>query len=86
MNALALVVNGNQMPVLTPGACGADTFESVIHVCMTRATHLKVLCDWIFIRGDGVYSPGDFLEMAFDNTQIPALIVWVVLMVRKYQS
>lgn len=60
LNAVALVANGNQMPVFVPGGdCSIIDASETLHVCMTHATHLKFLCDWFFVRDAGIYSIGD---------------------------
>src|SRR5271167_2993048 len=76
MNAVVMAANNGQMPVLIPGGCTADVAESMakeaevegiaIHACMTPATRLKFLGDWIVWRGKGVASPGDFLELFYN--------------------
>jgi hypothetical protein len=72
MNAIVMGINGSQMPVQLSG-CTVDVIGEgtvgAIHSCMTAATHLKVLADWIVVRGVGIASPGDFLEWASDYVQ-----------------
>lgn len=83
LNAVVVALNGGQMPVLFPGGCGNMSADD-IHSCMTHATHLKFLADWILIRGIGVASPGDFLEWAAQFSFMPALVAWIVLIIKKF--
>lgn len=91
MNAVVMAANGGQMPVLIPGGCTTDIQNALlneemrIHSCMTSATHLKFLADWIVIRGIGIASPGDFLEWLCEATQVPAFILWVAAMIKDKQ-
>jgi hypothetical protein len=93
LNALVMAFNGGQMPVLWPGGCDAmraiqDMVTSLggssdpLHSCMTHATHLKFLADWIILKS-GVASPGDFLEWAYDYTHIPSVAIWVALTIKE---
>ena len=91
MNAIAVAVNGGQMPVQFPGGC--DVMETVlaargvtdiIHSCMTSDTHLKFLCDWILIRGVGVASPGDLLEWLSDAVATPFYSAFIALILNDY--
>ena len=87
LNALVVAANGGQMPVLWPGGCTSmvtDT-DDIVHSCMTHATHLTWLADWIVMNHVGVASPGDFFEWAFEASFIPALIAWVVLIIHDHQ-
>jgi hypothetical protein len=84
LNVLAMVANGNQMPVYVPG-CTADLLNEAapaIHTCMNLHTRLILLCDIIFIRGDGgVYaSIGDMFEWVAQLTWYPALLAWLTLL------
>jgi|ERR1700676_1058353 len=86
INAIVMGVNGGQMPVQWPGGCDPKVFEDdLIHTCMTHATHLKFLCDWISIQG-GVASPADFLIWAWEATFMPALYAWLALVVRDHSN
>ena len=90
-NAIVMAANGGTMPVLTAGGCTEDAIagyaEEVdregmqVHSCMTKATRLKFLADWIVIRHLGVASPGDFFEWAFNLTFKPGLLIWCLLMI-----
>jgi hypothetical protein len=51
------------------------------HSCMNPKSHLKFLADWIVIRDDGIYSPGDFLEMTYGITVFPSFLIWIVLII-----
>lgn len=80
-NAFVMAVNNGAMPVLYSPGC--PTFnerygDDILHSCMTHATHLKFLADWIMIRGFGAASPGDFLEWLWDVTFVPSLVAWVI--------
>ena len=83
-NAIVMAVNHGQMPVLWPGGCTPETMEGdLIHSCMTHATHLKFLADWVVIRGFGIASPGDFCEWAYEYIAMPAHLIWALLMIEK---
>ena len=61
MNQLAVRANGGHMPVLFPGNdCSLLGADDPAHSCMTAATHLKFLCDWI-LGSRSVSSVGDSL-------------------------
>lgn len=78
-----MMANGGQMPVLFPGGCPApdpDEVPDILHVCMTSATHLKVLCD-IIVSHSGISSIGDVLIDAADFCFWPAVIIWGTLMI-----
>lgn len=53
-----------------------------IHTCMTHATHLKVLCDWIIIPGMGIASIGDAFVTVCEYTMWPAPFLWAFLMIK----
>ena len=90
LNVIVLSVNNGQMPVLVPGGCDPQLFgQDMLHKCMTNASHLKVLADWIVIKegfGVKVASPGDFLMWAYDFIFAPALILWAYVMICYYNS
>lgn len=90
LNALVMAVNGNQMPVLVPGGCYDQMFlllDDHIHTCMTSATHLKFLADWIVIRKlDLVASPGDLFIWLCEKTFLYAQVVWAMLMILNYNK
>jgi hypothetical protein len=85
LNAIVIAANHGSMPVLVPGGCEPGMI-SEIHSCMTRTSHLKFLADWILVRGIGIASPGDFLELLFDATFMPALYMWMALVIRKFND
>lgn len=86
LNAFVMGINHGSMPVLWPGGCTPDVMiGDTIHSCMTPFTHLKFLCDWIVVRGVGIASPGDFLELAYELIVIPSLVVWATLMIRDHK-
>ena len=86
LNAIVMGLNYGQMPVLLPGCTVANMNNDVIHTCMKAASHLKILSDWIVVRDSGVYSPGDFFEMASDYTFKPGLLAWVILVIRDFNK
>lgn len=82
LNAIVMSANNGQMPVLFPGGCPADGLgDDFIHTCMTQATHIKFLADWVVIRHLGIASPGDFFEWFHEATFWPSLTAWVALVV-----
>lgn len=88
LNAAVTAANGGQMPVLFPGGCPKDGFgdDDIIHTCMTNASHLKFIADWIVINHFGIVSPGDFLEWAFAYTYVPAAVAWVTLQIKEHNK
>jgi hypothetical protein len=68
------------------GNCSLIDPEDFIHSCMTVGTHMKFLADWIVVRHSGIYSLGDFLELACDATFWPGLILWVGMVLRDYNK
>ena len=84
LNAIVMAANGGQMPVLIPGGdCSLLGERDIIYSCMTHATHLKFLADWIVTPHPvQVASPGDYLERACEGTALPAFVVWMSLMIR----
>ena len=84
LNAIAMAVNGAQMPVLfpnwDPAYLSADDFR---HAAMTAHTHLKFLCDWIVVKDVGTFSVGDFLLLAFGATWQASLGAWAALTIKK---
>lgn len=81
MNVLVIAANHASMPVLVPNGLSLDA-EDWIHHAMTPATHLKLLADWIVIRGEGVASIGDYLIWAGLKTREICWIVWAALVIR----
>ena len=82
LNLIVMAANHGQMPVLFPGSCSVDIFSAdIFHVCMTGATHLKFLSDWLVIKGLGVASIGDLLIWLSDAITTPALYLWGAMMV-----
>ena len=63
-NFTAIVLNNGYMPVAYDGRLWT---EAVVinsrHAMMTSSSHVKILCDYIFL-GDYIYSPGDFMLFA----------------------
>jgi hypothetical protein len=56
-----------------------------IHVCMTKNTRLKFLCDWINLRY-AIASPGDMFILFCETTELPFAFAWLVLMVMKHNE
>src|SRR5271157_6644555 len=83
LNLLAMVTNGNQMPVYVP-SCTADLLGEAapaIHTCMDIHTRLVLLCDIIYIRSIASYaSIGDMFELLAQYTWYPALLAWLTLL------
>lgn len=81
LNALVMAANQGQMPVLIPGGiaagCPIDPDKDFLHSCMTQATHLKFLADWVVIKGIGIASPGDFSEWACEAAFWPSIVAFV---------
>lgn len=81
MNIIVMGLNHGQMPVnhaLCSSMLEPDDWK---HACMTSATHLKVIADWLVINGMGVASIGDLLMWAGSATWNYSLIVWASLMI-----
>ena len=90
MNVVVMAFNSGKMPVLCPEGYDPSSLD-LVHSCMTAATRLRGLADWIFFGfnlgdGPGSYltmgSPGDLLLKAGAFLYYPALVAWIVLMVR----
>lgn len=83
-NIVTIAFNKGQMPVLWPGGCSDMTPDAdmQIHVCMTTASHLKPLADWIVVSGLGVLSPGDLLIFGALYSFVPALLIWIALVIQ----
>lgn len=79
LNQLVIAANKGMFPVLVPN-CPIQTTDIEIHSCMTSASHLKFLADWLNFH-DGVYSPGDLLQMLADSIQGPCFWIWLSLIV-----
>ena len=78
LNQLAFAVNGGAMPVHA-NFCGMRMNpEDFRHVCMTAATRLKFLCDWIDL-GSVILSPGDVLLHFGHLLEVPCFWMWIVL-------
>ena len=89
LNAIVVAANGGQMPVHVPGgACRLISEDDIVHTCMTAASHLKILADWILINGSDprIASPGDFLEWSLDQTMFPAFVAWVALIIKDHHD
>jgi hypothetical protein len=86
LNAVVMAANHGQMPVLIPGGiadgCPINPDKDFLHSCMTQATHLKFLTDWMVIKGLGIASPGDLGLWGGDAAFWPALTAWVALVIK----
>lgn len=85
INAIVMGLNHGQMPVQWPGGC-TDFPQDFYHSCMTHATHLKFLCDWIAIKGLGIASPADMLIWGGEYLTAPAFLVWLTLVIKDHQA
>lgn len=77
MNQLAMAFNSGLMPVFY-SECVQGTVGPIIdadHSCMTAATHLKVLCDWLNFH-TAILSLGDLLLYLSDYIQAPLFWMW----------
>jgi hypothetical protein len=75
-NEAAIYANHIQMPFMYPGdACTPDKGD-LVHVCMTHASHLKFLGDWI-ISDSGAASIGDFLQNIASDVVWDCRIAWL---------
>ena len=91
LNAFVCGINHGQMPVLFPGGdCSPAIFIAhgdPVHACMSAATHLKFLADWIPMvtngKLEGMSSPGDFMEDAGLATFYPSLYLLLGTLVDK---
>lgn len=90
MNALVMAANHSLMPVEFPSAYLPPEIDLTtqnlvmheiehegmpVHSVADENTRLRFLDDWIVVRGQGYYSPGDLFEMAGEATNTPALII-----------
>lgn len=88
LNALVMACNHGQMPVLAPGwNCSLLNLEDdPLHSCMNAHTHLKFLADWIVMAEGGeikgIASPGDFFEWFGELTFYPALVTWIMYIIK----
>jgi hypothetical protein len=88
-NALVLAANTGHMPVQGDIECAQNAAKDagdVIHVCMTKASRLKLLADWIYWPGEGTASPGDFLELVGQYGFYPCLFVWIGFIVKDHSD
>lgn len=80
LNSLCMAANKATMPVLWPGGgCDWVSETDILHSCMTPATHLKILGDWIQYRHMAMISPGDLFIMASEFLMVPFLLTWFLL-------
>jgi len=56
------------------------------HIIMTKDTHLNALADVFDLKGDGIYSIGDFLLMLGEWLGGFSLAVWIFEAVRRLRS
>ena len=87
MNVIVMAANHGMMPVALYN-CGSIDFGKV-HSCMTDATHLKWMADWINVgQGEQVVlaSLGDALEYLVESTWIYSVILWMVLAIERHHA
>jgi hypothetical protein len=72
---LAKIIDPEFIPVTVQTGMIDDTHC----IMMTAQTHLNFLAD-IFDLGHGIYSVGDFLLMAGENSKDYCLFAWILLM------
>lgn len=81
-NQVVIFANHGLMPVSWPGGCSVypkdPDHRDPVHVCMTKASHLRPLADWIK-SSDAVSSPGDYIMDAAQVFLEPFLILWIIL-------
>ena len=81
-NQVAVFANHGHMPVLFPGGdCSLLGSDDAVHSCMTHATHLKFLCDWI-LSSQSVSSLGDFALDLGNQIRTISLVVWLGLIAK----
>lgn len=85
LNSLCIAANGGAMPVQGSIGCPADP-QDPIHSCLTHATHLKFLADWILWNHVGVMSPGDLFMEGGAQTFWPGLIAWATLVIKDHHD
>lgn len=79
LNALAITANSGTMPVkISSSGEWLGSWNDGLHVPMTAASHLKILCDFLQIPGwDGIFSVGDCF-IIFSNAYFDlALLLWI---------
>lgn len=77
LNQLAIAINDGRMPVLDAAECnGTSSVLGEIHSCMTPASHLKIICDWINLHTT-ILSPGDVLLNIGDLLIGPLFWAWL---------
>jgi hypothetical protein len=79
LNGVTAAVNGGRMPAFM-SPCEFDPMDWM-HTCFSKATHLRILADWIYM-GKGYESVGDIFENLYELTFLPALVAWIALMIR----
>ena len=76
LNQLVIAANGGTMPVLVANCTANDMDGDRIHACMTHASHLKFLADWINLHV-AIASPGDLLLWFGDYLMVPCLALFL---------
>ena len=87
MNIIVIAANKGLMPVDTaecfaanvPIGAALDADQGGNHVCMSAASHLKWLADWIWV-GNGTASLGDLGIYTGLALQEPLFWVWMTLL------
>lgn len=81
LNGICILANHHQMPVYPVGGDCSFLDADTVHVCMSKASHLTVLADWI-VSGDGISSIGDAFMDTCRATRLDVFIAWCILVVR----
>lgn len=88
LNTLAITANSGTMPVkISATGVWLGTWNDGLHVPMTSASHLKILCDFLQIPGwDGIYSLGDCF-IIFHNAYFGlACVLWTAYILLVWPS
>jgi hypothetical protein len=88
MNVAAVTANSGYMPVQGYTECvgnAAAERGDVIHVCMDKTSHLKILSDWVY-SPLGTASPGDMLIYGSEYIFYPCLFIWLGLILRDWNE
>lgn len=89
LNFLAVTMNQGVMPFIPSLmmyqqaiAAGFNLYPGMItdpiHKVMSSTDHLKLICDWIQIPGEGVASPGDICIWLGDALKLPGMVAYIV--------
>jgi Family of unknown function (DUF5317) len=86
LNLLTVFANDGMMPVFIGKLCNsAYVLDSKHHICMTAASNLKILCDYIPVPGmDIIMSPGDVLLFGGFSSICVCFVSVFVAALKKY--